>query len=76
VIPHVGDQPYWADRLRRLGVAPQPQPCVDCGPIAWPRRPSQRCRSSHATTCGRAGQPAREGARSRHGADAIERFGG
>ena len=25
VIPHVGDQPYWADRLRRLGVAPQPQ---------------------------------------------------
>jgi UDP:flavonoid glycosyltransferase YjiC (YdhE family) len=26
VIPHVGDQPYWADRLRRLGVAPQPQP--------------------------------------------------
>ena len=26
VIPHVGDQPYWADRLRRLGVAPEPQP--------------------------------------------------
>ncbi len=26
VIPHVGDQPYWADRLRRLGVAPDPQP--------------------------------------------------
>jgi UDP:flavonoid glycosyltransferase YjiC (YdhE family) len=26
VIPHVGDQPYWADRLRRLGVAPRPQP--------------------------------------------------
>jgi UDP:flavonoid glycosyltransferase YjiC (YdhE family) len=26
VIPHVGDQPYWADRLRRLGVAPKPQP--------------------------------------------------
>ena len=25
VIPHVGDQPYWADRLRRLGVAPKPQ---------------------------------------------------
>ena len=25
VIPHVGDQPYWADRLRRLGVAPEPQ---------------------------------------------------
>ncbi len=24
VIPHVGDQPYWADRLRRLGVAPPP----------------------------------------------------
>jgi sterol 3beta-glucosyltransferase len=26
VIPHVGDQPYWADRLRRLGVAPEPEP--------------------------------------------------
>jgi sterol 3beta-glucosyltransferase len=26
VAPHVGDQPYWADRLRRLGVAPDPQP--------------------------------------------------
>jgi sterol 3beta-glucosyltransferase len=26
VIPHVGDQPYWADRLRRLGVAPEAQP--------------------------------------------------
>ena len=26
VIPHVGDQPYWADRLQRLGVAPPPQP--------------------------------------------------
>jgi sterol 3beta-glucosyltransferase len=26
VIPHVGDQPYWADRLRQLGVAPGAQP--------------------------------------------------
>jgi sterol 3beta-glucosyltransferase len=26
VIPHVGDQPYWADRLHRLGVAPEGQP--------------------------------------------------
>lgn len=24
VVPHVGDQPYWADRLHRLGVAPRP----------------------------------------------------
>ena len=24
VIPHVGDQPYWAARLHRLGVAPSP----------------------------------------------------
>ncbi len=24
VVPHVGDQRYWADRLRRLGVAPMP----------------------------------------------------
>lgn len=24
VIPHVGDQRYWADRLHRLGVAPRP----------------------------------------------------
>lgn len=24
VVPHVGDQRYWADRLRRLGVAAQP----------------------------------------------------
>jgi sterol 3beta-glucosyltransferase len=26
VVPHVGDQRYWADRLHRLGVAPQPLP--------------------------------------------------
>ncbi len=26
VVPHVGDQPYWADRLHRLGVAPKPLP--------------------------------------------------
>jgi UDP:flavonoid glycosyltransferase YjiC (YdhE family) len=25
VVPHVGDQRYWADRLHRLGVAPRPQ---------------------------------------------------
>ena len=24
VVPHVGDQRYWADRLHRLGVAPRP----------------------------------------------------
>jgi UDP:flavonoid glycosyltransferase YjiC (YdhE family) len=24
VVPHVGDQAYWADRLHRLGVAPRP----------------------------------------------------
>jgi sterol 3beta-glucosyltransferase len=26
VIPHIGDQAYWADRLHRLGVAPKPLP--------------------------------------------------
>lgn len=26
VVPHVGDQRYWADRLHRLGVAPAPLP--------------------------------------------------
>jgi sterol 3beta-glucosyltransferase/vancomycin aglycone glucosyltransferase len=26
VVPHVGDQRYWADRLYRLGTAPKPQP--------------------------------------------------
>jgi UDP:flavonoid glycosyltransferase YjiC (YdhE family) len=26
VVPHVGDQRYWAERLERLGVAPAPQP--------------------------------------------------
>ncbi len=25
VVPHVGDQRYWADRLHRLGVAPAAQ---------------------------------------------------
>jgi UDP:flavonoid glycosyltransferase YjiC (YdhE family) len=25
VVPHVGDQRYWGDRLHRLGVAPEPQ---------------------------------------------------
>ena len=29
VVPHVGDQRYWADRLRRLGVAPPPVPATD-----------------------------------------------
>ena len=24
VVPHIGDQPFWADRLRRLGAAPPP----------------------------------------------------
>ena len=24
VVPHVGDQRYWADRLRRIGAAPAP----------------------------------------------------
>src|SRR5262249_41560076 len=24
VVPFAGDQPFWADRLRRLGVAPRP----------------------------------------------------
>jgi UDP:flavonoid glycosyltransferase YjiC (YdhE family) len=24
VVPHVGDQPFWAARLHRLGVAPAP----------------------------------------------------
>jgi sterol 3beta-glucosyltransferase len=26
VVPHVGDQRYWADRLHRLGAAPEPLP--------------------------------------------------
>ena len=26
VVPHVGDQRYWAERLHRLGVAPPPVP--------------------------------------------------
>jgi UDP:flavonoid glycosyltransferase YjiC (YdhE family) len=25
-VPHVGDQLYWADRIRRLGVGPEPLP--------------------------------------------------
>jgi UDP:flavonoid glycosyltransferase YjiC (YdhE family) len=29
VVPHVGDQRYWGDRLHRLGVAPKPQPFGD-----------------------------------------------
>lgn len=28
VVPHVGDQRYWADRLHRLGVAPAPIPAA------------------------------------------------
>ena len=24
VVPHIGDQPYWADRIRRVGVGPPP----------------------------------------------------
>jgi UDP:flavonoid glycosyltransferase YjiC (YdhE family) len=26
VVPHIGDQAFWADRLRRLGAAPRPLP--------------------------------------------------
>jgi UDP:flavonoid glycosyltransferase YjiC (YdhE family) len=26
VVPHIGDQAFWADRLRRLGAAPAPVP--------------------------------------------------
>ena len=31
VVPHVGDQRYWADRLHRLGVAPPPVAVRDLG---------------------------------------------
>jgi sterol 3beta-glucosyltransferase len=36
VVPHVGDQRYWADRLQRLGVAPEPRPArdLDAGRLA------------------------------------------
>ena len=34
VVPHVGDQPYWADRLHRLGVAPPAQPMRTLQPAA------------------------------------------
>ena len=34
VVPHVGDQRYWADRLRRLGVAPPAQPMRTMKPEA------------------------------------------
>jgi UDP:flavonoid glycosyltransferase YjiC (YdhE family) len=34
VVPHVGDQPYWADRLHRLGVAPPAQPMRKLEPQA------------------------------------------
>jgi sterol 3beta-glucosyltransferase len=32
VVPHVGDQRYWADRLQRLGVAPRPVAIGDMTP--------------------------------------------
>jgi sterol 3beta-glucosyltransferase len=32
VVPHVGDQRYWAARLHRLGVAPQPLPVRELRP--------------------------------------------
>jgi sterol 3beta-glucosyltransferase len=32
VVPHVGDQRYWAGRLARLGVAPDPIPARDLDP--------------------------------------------
>lgn len=34
VVPHVGDQRYWADRLHRLGIAPKP---FDVRAMAGPR---------------------------------------
>ena len=34
VVPHVGDQPYWANRLHRLGVAPPAQPMRTLQPAA------------------------------------------
>jgi sterol 3beta-glucosyltransferase len=32
VVPHVGDQRYWADRLHRIGVAPRAMPVAGLGP--------------------------------------------
>jgi len=32
VVPHVGDQRYWADRLHRIGVAPRAVPVGDLAP--------------------------------------------
>ncbi len=77
VIPHVGDQPYWADRLRRLGVAPEPQPVrglqaerLASAALASAADPAMRQR---------AGALASELEKERgldEAADAIERLGG
>jgi UDP:flavonoid glycosyltransferase YjiC (YdhE family) len=36
VVPHVGDQRYWADRLKRLGVAPDPLPVAKIAASSLP----------------------------------------
>ena len=50
VVPHVGDQPYWADRLRRLASRRRRSRCAACGRIGWRRRraPPSRSRDAEA----------------------------
>jgi sterol 3beta-glucosyltransferase len=77
VIPHVGDQPYWADRLRRLGVAQQAQPVrglhgerLASAALASAADPDMRKRAALL-----AGELEKERGLD-EAADAIERFGG
>ena len=77
VIPHVGDQPYWADRLRRLGVAAEPQPVrglradrLASAALAGAADPAMRERAAELASHLEKERGLDEAA------DAIERFGG
>ncbi|HUF07157.1 MAG TPA: glycosyltransferase [Candidatus Binatia bacterium] len=54
VVPHVGDQPYWAERLHRLGVAPAPQPArrLRAAELAEAALTAAADRDMHATAQG------------------------
>ena len=50
VVPHVGDQRYWGERLHRLGVAPAPMPVdgLEADRLAAAMRNASADRELHA----------------------------
>ena len=56
VIPHVGDQPYWAARLHQLGVAPSPLDLKAVTPDAVRERVAEATTEPIRAAAGRLGR--------------------